>query len=489
MERITINLVDKSRSAVLNGRQYLVSPATLIVPGVLKGSQGALYYPPEEVGKNPAVWNGIPLVVLHPVRNSQHVSANDPEVLEAQGVGNVFRSKFKDKLTAEAWFDVEATRRVDNRVLDALESGKSIELSTGLFTDNEPAANGAVTDDGKSYDFTARNYRPDHLAVLPDQIGACSVEDGCGINVNINDLSHDDLRNLLQTKLAEKLGTNTEAWVSDVFDNHFIYRLNDKLFRLGYAKNDSEVILSEEQPVEVERVTTFEPIANKEFVMNEQEKKKVVDGLIANSCCWEEADRETLNALPDDKLTQLTAQAKKDEQREAVVNAVRKGFTDSGGVGHTWNEEKQAWEGKIVDSVAFAAVVRKAEPVVNKEADEPKKPLTTEEWMKSAPSEIQGAVQNAIRIESKEKAQLIERLTINIKDDESKQRLQKRLQSKPLDELHDMMVLAPPTKETTPTANYSGVTGSGQQTQERDRSQGLRMPTINWAEEQEKQSA
>jgi hypothetical protein len=52
-----------------------------------------------------------------------------------------------------------------------------------LFTDNETAPPGA-SHLGRPYNFVARNYRPDHLAILPDQRGACSIEDGCGLNTN-----------------------------------------------------------------------------------------------------------------------------------------------------------------------------------------------------------------------------------------------------------------------------------------------------------------
>ncbi len=213
--------------------------------------------------------------------------------------------------------------------------------------------------------------------------------------------------------------------------------------------------------------------------MNEQAKKTIVDGLIANVCCWEETDRETLNALPDDKLTRLAAQAKKDEERELVANAARKGFTDPGGNAHTWNEKKQAWESEI----------KKVEPIANEgEGDdrgEKPKPLTTDEWMKAAPVEIRGAVQNAIRIESREKNQLIERLVSKITDNEAKQRLQERLQTKTLDELRDLMALAPPAEELPPQVNYAGAAVSNRTPAERDRSEFLPLPTINWKQERE----
>lgn len=191
MERVLVNVDGRIRREVRNGREYLVAPMTLIVPGVLNGSKGPLYYPPDEILKDPSAWNGIPIVVYHPTHNGQHISARDPDVLERQQIGNVFRSQVvmqgppekQGRLVAEGWFDVEATRRVDKRILERLSRGDPIELSTGLFTDNEQARPGANYR-GKSYEYVARNYKPDHLAILPDQKGACSVEDGCGVLAN-----------------------------------------------------------------------------------------------------------------------------------------------------------------------------------------------------------------------------------------------------------------------------------------------------------------
>lgn len=183
---ITANLRGPVRRVRADGREYLVAPLTLIVPGVLNGSKGALYYPPDEVAADPSAWNGTPLVVYHPRSpDGAHLSAREPGILDEQGVGLVRKAKTNGKLTAEGWFDVEATRRVDPSVLEALERGDKIELSTGLYTDNEPAPPGATDPrTGRPYDYIARKYRPDHVAVLPDQQGACSLRDGCGVNVN-----------------------------------------------------------------------------------------------------------------------------------------------------------------------------------------------------------------------------------------------------------------------------------------------------------------
>lgn len=181
MEEIISNVLGKTRRTTLGGREYLVAPLTLIVPGVLNGSKGPLLYSIDELAKNTEAWNHIPIVVRHPIRNGQHVSARDPDVLETCHIGHVFRANANGKLRAEGWFDVVATKKVEPSILDRLEKNQSIELSTGLYTDNEYAPGEYK---GRAYTHVAKNYRPDHLAILPDQRGACSIEDGCGVMIN-----------------------------------------------------------------------------------------------------------------------------------------------------------------------------------------------------------------------------------------------------------------------------------------------------------------
>lgn len=188
MEALTANYSEQQpRTATSEGKEYLVVPMTLIVPGVLAGSQGPLYYPPKEIANNYKKWNHTPIVVYHPTdfMGNPLSARGGPDVIESSGVG-VVRNAYIDrqgKLKAEGWFDVERTKRVDPRILNSLLSNTPIELSTGLFTDNVPAPPGS-THNGRYYDYIARNYRPDHLAILPDQVGACSISDGCGVLVN-----------------------------------------------------------------------------------------------------------------------------------------------------------------------------------------------------------------------------------------------------------------------------------------------------------------
>lgn len=183
------NALGKARRETLNGRPFLVAPVVMLVPGVLNGSGGKLLYRPEQVSRNPAGWNGFPLTAGHPTLNGKPVSARNPKVYNRYFLGHVFEAKFNQSLQGEAWFDEEVTNRVDPRIIRALQVGMPIEVSTGLFLQADKAPEGAVYN-GVAYDFDTKNYHPDHLAVLVDEKGACSIDDGCGVNRNS---SHESL--------------------------------------------------------------------------------------------------------------------------------------------------------------------------------------------------------------------------------------------------------------------------------------------------------
>ena len=95
--QLTANISGKTRKAQLNGREHIVAPLTLIVPGVLNGSRGPLLYPADEVSKNPSAWNHVPIVVYHPTENGQGISARDPDVLNKQGIGVILRANANGK--------------------------------------------------------------------------------------------------------------------------------------------------------------------------------------------------------------------------------------------------------------------------------------------------------------------------------------------------------------------------------------------------------
>jgi hypothetical protein len=182
MQTITSNKLKSLRKETLNGVTYLVSNVRMLREGVLNGSRGALFYPIEEISDSVSAWNSMPIVVDHPKRGERFISARDPKVLNKVGVGFVFNCRqTSDSLDGEAWIDLEKLREVHPELARQVEVGEAVEVSTGLQTDNFDESG---VFNGKSYTQVAKNYRPDHLALLPGEQGACSIDDGCGLNVN-----------------------------------------------------------------------------------------------------------------------------------------------------------------------------------------------------------------------------------------------------------------------------------------------------------------
>lgn len=168
-----------------DGKDHIVVPVVMLTEGVHSGSGGPIYYPAEEIAKFPGAWNGVPVPLYHPDDvNGFPISCNSPEVLESYSMGRVFAAQVLEngkKLKAELWLDVAKVQALDPALLAKINSKQPIEVSTGLFFDVDMTGGEW---NGEKYSAIAKNFRPDHLAILPSGTGACSVADGCGIRAN-----------------------------------------------------------------------------------------------------------------------------------------------------------------------------------------------------------------------------------------------------------------------------------------------------------------
>lgn len=413
MEVLTANLSGKIRKATLHGRPYYVAPVKMIVPGVLNGSEGKGFYSAEENRKKVNAWNGRPLMATsHPKRDGRFVSALSPDIFDKQYVGDVFNAEVNDagELIAEAWFDVDKTRKVDDRIVKNLESGKPIELSTGLGLDKKPAEEGA-TFNGESYDWVATNYDPDHLAILTESIGACSIKDGCGVLVNEEGL---------EASLRERFGTETDI---EVFNGFVIYEEGDDLMRLEY----SEGKLSP-SPTKVRQV--FEPVSNEEGDV--MDRKAIIEDLTTNSCgCWTKDDVSVLEGFSDERLQALVDNAEKAKKTEEKLAEL------------TANAEAAKKEDeKTANKKAVEAATKEGakELTGNALSDEDREDLA---WARAQ--------------KAKQKEQLVERLTANL-DESKREAASKVFNAMTLGDLQEITPTAETTKET-PSPSYVGAAG------------------------------
>lgn len=452
METLLANFSGRTRRTVLNGRDFIIAPMTMLVEGVLNGSKGPAYYPADLVTNQALVntWNGMPIVVYHPQdENGGFVSARRPDVAEKAEVGRVYNAETQSgeraKLRGEAWFDVEACNRVDKRIVLNLEAGRPIELSTGMGSATLVPVEGSANFNGKPYEYTVTNYSPDHLAVLPDMAGACSVSDGCGVLAN--QLSHADVRDQLWELLREKYPAKYDsdfkpvdyAYLTDVYDDFCVYERNGDLYKVGYSASDSGVTFKGE-PEKVNRVVEYVPVNNSDPTAPVEEpntmatKTEQVAYLVANCACWK-GQEAALTSTPD-----------------AVLNGIYQAAV------------------KPVDApAATPAPAHVTAPVVNSQpapvpVAQPVTPqvMSPQEWFSAMPESFKPVWNHAVEIEGRERTTLVAQLTNHLTDANQKQAAAQMFMGKPLNELRMLVNCMPKAVQPISTPfmpNSGGSTG------------------------------
>lgn len=391
MDTFTYNLSDNVREEFLDGKKYLVAPLVLAVECVMN----KLFYPASELMKCPGAWNGRPIPINHPTSSQgTGISANDPRILRDRSVGQVFNAKFEEatdktpaRLVGEAWLDdaklnhMAKTDSGAKHIVDSLENNKMIEVSTGLFTD-EKKEKGQFH--GKDFRAIATNHRPDHLALLPGDKGACSIEDGCGfprankdeepnaaqVLINSlkgiiekftgNELTHRDQRNALDTALRQKLQLKPGQFIHivDIKSDSVIYEFSDTnvgkdvLYerRFTITGADDQVTLGDTD-VMVKKRTDFVPqdeqtpdpasaTARTAIGRNEETNKQgsddmdieaKVNAIIADEkSAFEDSDRASLMKMNEDQLDKISSASDEGEKTSESDSAKPKTNCDCG---------------------------------------------------------------------------------------------------------------------------------------------------------------
>lgn len=187
-----IQAVAKGQRKTIAGVNYAVYPSVILVEGVHHGAIGApTMYPTDVLEASAPHWNNIPVTINHPQdQEGAYVSAGSPEVLAAWAVGKLLNSRFEDgKLKAEVMIDLKKAAAKHPTLINSLDRGVEMELSTGLFGEEvmEPGLW-----NNEAYETRLTAIQPDHLALLPDATGACSWADGCGVRANRLKVNEDD---------------------------------------------------------------------------------------------------------------------------------------------------------------------------------------------------------------------------------------------------------------------------------------------------------
>jgi hypothetical protein len=174
-----LGTTDTLRTGVYQGREHVVIPLVALVESVIRpiNSEFNEYVPMATLSKAVHGWNGRPVVLGHPAKDGAQISANDPGVLDERQLGSIFNTRMLNgKLTMEAWVDpalvtklggAELMRRLERMTEVSVGAYVALEKTSGKFQ-------------GQDYQGIWKEIGPDHLALLPDSVGACSIEMGCG---------------------------------------------------------------------------------------------------------------------------------------------------------------------------------------------------------------------------------------------------------------------------------------------------------------------
>lgn len=268
------------RTEMVNGKEHLVVPCVALQEGVIHAVNAKTpeFVPASSLLKSFKAWDGHPLVVNHPIKDGKRVSANDPFVLEKYGFGVIRGTHMKgSRLGLEALVDPSRLELLGQQdLLKRLRAGEPVEVSVGAFV---------LTSDrkgeweGKPYQGQWEDILPDHLAFLPDGIGACSLEMGCGAHRHavaylvtaesfqlvppqlqttvfsvLEDVPLDDRLRAVEDAVYDEWNNPPEpfAYAQEVFDDFVIVRKGEDLWSVDYTVDkDGKVALGKKSKVKM----------------------------------------------------------------------------------------------------------------------------------------------------------------------------------------------------------------------------------------------
>jgi hypothetical protein len=296
VKSLAINASNISTTTINDQEHYVIRGVVPIVDDIVMN--GGLY-PAEEINNSFKTMERKLMPIGHPMVNGKYVPSTDPEALNTYYAGawaqNV--SKANDKVVMDVYVNkaVADTKPDGKRLiqrLDDMMSGENIDpihVSTGLLLNKEQRAGESK---GKKHSWVAHNLDFEHTAILLDEPGAGTPDEGVGMFVNADgqeadvettslidaansmkdgwwnkvkffisnalEMSFDDIYQALSMSIKQ----DDKKWryVVSVWPDHFVYEedgenVKPKLFDQEYLISDKVVTLVGD-PVEVVRKPT-----------------------------------------------------------------------------------------------------------------------------------------------------------------------------------------------------------------------------------------
>lgn len=303
VKSLAINASNISTTNINGAEHYVIRGAVPIVDDIVMNS---VLYPAEEINNSYATMERKLMPLSHPKVDGNYVSANDPRAVNEYHVGawaqNV--SKAGDKVVMDVYVNKSVAdskpggKRLIQRLDDMIagNNAEPIHVSTGLLLNKEQTAGESK---GKKHTSIARNMQFDHVAILLDEPGAGTPEEGVGMFVNADgtssdvesvnlidaansmkdglfnkakfflfhnsDASFDEIHRMLSDAIRAPQGSDIWRYIVSVWPDKFIYEEGTKLFQQKYLIDDERVTLVGDAVEVVRKPTEYEVINNGEL--------------------------------------------------------------------------------------------------------------------------------------------------------------------------------------------------------------------------------
>jgi hypothetical protein len=231
-------------------------------------------YPADELAQSYESLSGVPAPIGHPQdEQGNYISAMRGDALRNYYAGVTVENARKEGeryLVDLEINEAQAAAHPDGqRMIEAINSGESVHVSTGLMLQREPEEG---ISRGKRYGWRATNIQFDHLAILLDEKGAATPEQGVGILANCAELyvnldkyeadevvskreklSYEDITKKARLELSDKLQlTEDEAiWIEETYSDEIIFLRAKKheepqYYIVSYTIEDDDVVIADD---------------------------------------------------------------------------------------------------------------------------------------------------------------------------------------------------------------------------------------------------
>lgn len=304
-------LVDNSaiRTETIEGVEFTVLPSKTLPKDIV---MNGIMYPSEEVEAAISTLDMSPVTIGHPVVNGKFAPASDPISQAAYGIlgaHNRVKGKTDDgRWVVEKLIPTEQLQNTERgkKLAEAIKHKRPIHTSTGVYLTKEPEI--GVNAMGQEYTSRAKIDRFDHDAILLNEIGAATPEQGVGIFVNADGEQEVEVMYCNLCEMEGEVEAECEMMPEEE-KRPIIAFLSKMLAKLTHnPKHDTmetedgaqppQVMNNSREGEQVEKQEVQQMIADALAVNAEQTAKTVQDAisaaLAANKAATEQAEKDVL---------------------------------------------------------------------------------------------------------------------------------------------------------------------------------------------------